>query len=102
MKPLLFTLALLSLLIGFLALRNSQAQALAPAQVGAGYELSWWTVDGGGNQLAGGDFVLLGTAGQPEAGNALSGGGFELSSGFWPGAAVITRHTVFLPLVMRN
>ncbi|MDX9956703.1 MAG: hypothetical protein RBT75_21570 [Anaerolineae bacterium] len=96
------------MLTAFLALGDFQAQALAPAPAGApaqagdGYELRWWTVDGGGNQLAGGDFVLLGTAGQPEAGNVLSGGGFELSSGFWPGAAVITRHTVFLPLVMRN
>ncbi|MDX9953579.1 MAG: hypothetical protein RBT75_05765 [Anaerolineae bacterium] len=101
MKPLLLTLALLSMLIAFLALGDFQAQALAPTQTGDGYELGWWTVDGGGTQLAGGDFVLLGTVGQPEAGNALSGGGFELGSGFWPGG-VITRHMVFLPLVMRN
>ena len=114
MKTLRFTLVSLSLLVGFLALGNFQAQALAPAPAGApaqalalaqagdGYELRWWTVDGGGNQLAGGDFVLLGTAGQPEAGNALSGGDFELSSGFWPGGTLVTRHMVFLPLVMRN
>jgi len=108
MKPLLLTLALLSMLIGFLVLGNFQVQALAPAhagapaQAGAGYELGWWTVDGGGTQLAGGDFLLLGTVGQPEAGNALSGGGFELGSGFWSGGALADQHTVFLPLVMRN
>ncbi|OQA17675.1 MAG: hypothetical protein BWY63_02303 [Chloroflexi bacterium ADurb.Bin360] len=102
MKPFLFTLALLSMLIGFLALGNFQAQAGTPAQASAGYELGWWTVDGGGTQLAGGDFLLLGTVGQPEAGNALSGGGFELGSGFWSGGTLADQHTVFLPLVMRN
>ncbi|MBN1920177.1 MAG: hypothetical protein JW892_02945 [Anaerolineae bacterium] len=95
-------MAVLSLLIGFLALGYLQTQALAPAQVGAGYELTWWTVDGGGNQLAGGGFVLLGTAGQPEAGNVLAGGAFTLSSGFWAGGASAVQHAVFLPLIVRN
>ena len=48
------------------------------------YELSWYTVDGGGGQSSGGPYVLMGTIGQPDA--AYSGGGnYELLGGFWPG-----------------
>ena len=46
------------------------------------YDLSWYTVDGGGGTSSGGDFVLTGTAGQPDAGD-LTGGDFELRGGFW-------------------
>ena len=53
----------------------------ALAQLG-GYELAWFTVDGGGGISTGGDYTLSGTAGQPDAGT-LSGGTFELSGGFW-------------------
>ena len=48
------------------------------------YELSWYTVDGGGGQISGGDYELTTTIGQPEAG-AASGGDYELLGGFWPG-----------------
>jgi hypothetical protein len=49
--------------------------------------LSWYTFDGGGAMFtAGGDFELAGTIGQPDAGMPISGGSFELSGGFWPGA----------------
>lgn len=48
-----------------------------------GYELDWWTVDGGGQTFAtGGSYRLSNTAGQPDAGN-LSGGSFTLGGGFW-------------------
>ena len=94
MKPLLFSLALLSLLIGIVT--------LAYAQVNNSYNLSWYTVDGGGNRLAGGSFVMLSTAGQPEAGSALSGGDFRLNDGFWAGGASAIQYAVFLPLIMRN
>jgi uncharacterized repeat protein (TIGR01451 family) len=48
------------------------------------YQIPWWTVDGGGAMgLAGGTFVVSGTAGQPDAGPALIGGPFALSGGFW-------------------
>ena len=46
------------------------------------YDLSWWTVDGGGNQSTGGTYVLTGTAGQPDAG-AASATIYTLASGFW-------------------
>jgi uncharacterized repeat protein (TIGR01451 family) len=48
------------------------------------YDLSWWTVDGGGTVgAAGGTFTLSGTAGQPDAGPAQTGGAFALAGGFW-------------------
>ncbi len=49
------------------------------------YEISWSTIDGGGGRSAGGDFVLVGTIGQPDTGE-MSGGDYQLSGGFLPGA----------------
>ncbi len=71
--------------------------ALALAQ--SGYDLSWWTVDGGGGTSSSGSYVLMGTAGQADAG-ALAGGDYALAGGFWSGA--VTRYDIFLPLVLRN
>jgi hypothetical protein len=53
---------------------------------GPGFDLNWFTVDGGGaTYLTGGSFQLGATAGQPDAG-LMSGGGFTLGGGFWYGA----------------
>ncbi len=68
------------------------------------YDLSWWTVDGGGGAVGGGTFTLLGTAGQPEAGPPLSdaAGRFTLLGGFWPAwGAEEGNSMVYLPLVLR-
>lgn len=49
------------------------------------FELSWYTMDAGGEMLStGGAFELAGTIGQADAGRA-SDGGFELNGGFWFG-----------------
>ncbi|MCA9952007.1 MAG: hypothetical protein KDE48_20295 [Anaerolineales bacterium] len=56
--------------------------AVAFAQSGGSFDLSWSTIDGGGGSSSGGDFVLSGSIGQPDAGE-LSGGDFTLSGGFW-------------------
>ncbi len=56
------------------------------AGAGDDFDLSWHTVDGGGGTSSGGDFVLRGTIGQPDAGD-LSGGDFPLRGGFWQPAA---------------
>ncbi len=59
----------------------------ASAASAQSFDLSWFTIDGGGAMFtAGGDFELSGTIGQPDAGMAMSGGSFELIGGFWPGA----------------
>jgi hypothetical protein len=60
----------------------------------AQFDLSWWSVDGGGGSSAGGDFTLVGTVGQPDAG-LLSGDSFTLQGGFLPGGGVwITSNLV--------
>jgi len=65
------------------------------------YDISWYTVDGGGAQdLMGGAYTLSGTIGQPDAG-AQSGGSYTLNGGFWSsGAANLLRF--FLPAIMKN
>jgi hypothetical protein len=58
------------------------------AQVGGGFDLTWSTIDGGGGTSSGGGFELSGTIGQPDAGpnGGMTGGGYTLTGGFWPGA----------------
>ena len=46
------------------------------------YDISWWTIDGGGGTSAGGVYTLTGTIGQPDAGT-MSGGNYTLVGGFW-------------------
>jgi CSLREA domain-containing protein len=83
-KPLLY-LSAAGLLLGCLTL-VSLVLAQSPGAVtqpGASYDLSWWTVDGGGHTFStGADYQLGGTIGQPDAGE-LSGGGYMLDGGFW-------------------
>ncbi len=57
--------------------------SLTIAMSGGDYEISWSTIDGGGGRSIGGDFALVGTIGQPDAGE-MSGGDYDLSGGFWP------------------
>jgi len=75
----------------------------ATALAQTGYEVPWWTVDGGGGaSSAVGSYSLVGTVGQADAGG-MSGGDFALCGGFWPGgAAVPAGYAIYLPLVLRN
>jgi hypothetical protein len=66
----------------------------------AEFVINWWTVDGGGDSSQGGDYTLYGTIGQSDAG-AMSGGGYTLHGGFWPGGALLEQVKLYLPLVMR-
>jgi len=77
--------------------------ALVQAQVGGGYDLTWSTVDGGGDTYStGGGYTLGGTAGQPDAG-VLSGSGYTLGGGFWKGGLPSGgAYHIYLPLVTRN
>jgi hypothetical protein len=65
-----------------------------------GYDISWFTVDGGGGTSSGDPYTLSGTAGQPDAGT-LGGGTYTLTGGFWPGPAP-PPYAVYLPLVLRT
>jgi hypothetical protein len=71
------------------------ASALAASE--AGYQLNWYTVDGGGGSSSAGVYTLSGTIGQAYAG-VLSGGTYSLVGGFWGGAKVAGGQ-FFLPLV---
>jgi hypothetical protein len=71
----------------------------AKASSGGDYELSWWTIDGGGGSSSGGSYALSGTIGQPDAGSA-SGGDYQVSGGFW-GRFVEALYELFLPLIVR-
>jgi len=60
--------------------------AAALGQSGGGFDLTWSTVDGGGAMNStGGAFSVSGTIGQPDAQAppVMSGGSFQLTSGFW-------------------
>jgi hypothetical protein len=80
--------------------RASASPAVASEETGsAGYQLTWWTADGGGGTMVGsGAYTLSGTAGQPDAG-VVEGNGYTLSGGFWTGGGMPYR--VYLPLVIR-
>jgi hypothetical protein len=74
--------------------------AVAQAQSGAGYDLSWWSVDGGGGSaIHAGAYTWGGTAGQPDAG-ALTGGAYTLQGGFW-GGGLSPGERVFLPFITK-
>lgn len=89
-----------AILIATLALLVVAGVALASS--GDGYDLSWWTVDGGGATFSAGDgYTLGGTVGQPDAG-ALTGGDYTLGGGFWGGGAAAVEHEIYLPLVLRS
>ncbi len=87
----------LSLLLGAAVLLSVAWVGLAQG----GYDLSWWTVDGGGGPSSGGSYTLSGTFGQPDAG-VVAGGGYTLGGGFWPGDVASMAQQIYLPLVLRN
>ena len=49
------------------------------------YQIVWSTIDGGGGQSGGGQYVLTGTIGQPDA-SYSKGNNYGLLSGFWSGS----------------
>jgi hypothetical protein len=65
--------------------------SVALAQTGDGFDLSWWTVDGGGGSSSGGIYTLSGTIGLPDAVVVLSGDPYMVVGGFW--AALIEEPT---------
>jgi hypothetical protein len=82
-----------------LAMVVSAAVALAAG----GYDIPWWSVDGGGGTSSGGTYTLRGTAGQPDAGT-VSGAKYAIAGGFWAGTGGEPPEPfkIVLPLVMRG
>ena len=102
-KTLALVLALAAVACTSVALASggppSKPNAVGPP--GAGFDLSWSTVDGGGATLStGGRYALGGTMGQPDAG-MLTGADYALAGGFWGGGALGAGHKLYLPLVLR-
>jgi len=52
------------------------------------YDLSWFTIDGGGGTSTGGVYSVSGTIGQPDAGH-MTGGNYTLDGGFWGVVATV-------------
>jgi hypothetical protein len=73
---------------------------LVLASASGAFDLSWWSVDGGGDRSTGGEFILQGTAGQPDPG-LLHGGDFSLAGGLWGGAEMtLPLRRVYLPVLV--
>jgi hypothetical protein len=90
----LLTILTLALFVAFLAL-NVRVGYAAPR---SGYEISWYTIDGGGAQdLSGGTYTLSGTVGQFDAGSQ-SGGSYALAGGYW---VELFGYRLSLPLILR-
>jgi hypothetical protein len=95
----------------YFALTILIATLLFPTKVGGstaledtGYEINWWTIDGGGgtSESTSGQYVLQGTIGQPDAGTTTEGGTYSLRGGFWvEGILTILEYIINLPLVLR-
>ena len=73
MKRSIFSVTMLVLLLG---------SGYTLAQTGAGYDLTWWTVDGGGGTAAAA--AMPGRRHQPtDAAPALTSSSYALVGGFW-------------------
>lgn len=63
------------------------------------YDLSWFTIDGGGFMAASaGEYSLGGTIGQPDA-DLLSAGVYILRGGFW---GAVLPYDIFMPLIIKS
>lgn len=56
-------------------------------------QIPWWSIDAGGGELAGGPYVLQGSAGQPDTA-VCSGSGIELTGGFWSVEGISVESTL--------
>jgi uncharacterized membrane protein len=65
------------------------------------FDLSRWTIDGGGGSSSGGNFALSGTIGQPDTSPQMSGGDFTIVGGYWGGGALLAQSQLYLPVVTR-
>jgi hypothetical protein len=98
MKRMIILIPIALVLLISITAANAQREN-DPATPQNGYDLSWYTIDGGGAFSTGGSYSLSGSIGQPDAGS-LSGGSYTLVGGFW-GGAPIANYNVYLPLVRK-
>jgi hypothetical protein len=70
----------------FILLILSSALGTALAQ---SYSIDWYKVSGGGGTSTGGTYSVSGTIGQPDASEAMTGGNYSLTGGFWSLISVV-------------
>ena len=89
------------LLILFSSLLMVALPLLTHAQTN--YNLTWWTVDGGGGTLSDSSapYTLIGTIGQPDASAALTGGSYTLVGGFFARGSM-PGHITYLPIIFKQ
>ena len=68
----------------------------------AGETIERNVMGGGGEQVAAGGYILVGTIAEPVAGNmdTAAGADYHLGSGFW-GGGISAGNDVYLPVVLR-
>ena len=87
-----------TLLIGLAGLIALFLAGAVLAQTSASYDLSWYTMSGGGGRAASASFAMNSTVGQAAVGISDSPS-YRMSSGYWQ--PWLDRF-LYLPLVMKN
>jgi hypothetical protein len=97
MKRKLILIALALIACALVTMSGNTAPASAkPADA---YTIDWYTMDGGGAMFStGGTYSLGGTIGQADAGT-MSGGTYNLNSGFWNGIGNLLNF--YLPMILK-
>ena len=99
MKRLIILIPIVLVLLIGISAANAQRANDPVAPKSGSSDLSWYTIDGGGDTSTGSGYTLVGTIGQSDAGAAMNGNGFTLNGGFWIGGA--SQYHVYLPLVIK-
>jgi hypothetical protein len=96
-----WALLLLTVLLALGGKALAEPGVAASAAMDGGYDLSWWSVDGGGDIFSGeGEYGLSATMGQPDAGLGRTTGGYRLRGGFWGFGP--PRYDVYLALGLKG
>jgi hypothetical protein len=53
------------------------------------YSIDWYKIAGGGGTSTNGQYSVVGTIGQPDAGGAMAGGNYSVTGGFWSLISVV-------------
>jgi hypothetical protein len=53
------------------------------------YSIDWYKISGGGGTSSNGQYLVVGTIGQPDASGAMTGGNYSLTGGFWSLISVV-------------
>ena len=96
-KPIYIVIALLLAVVLSISIMKATS-----VQAEEGYQINWWTVDGGGGVSSADEYTLMGTIGQHDAGS-MGLEEYSLQGGFWVKGILeqVLEFIVNLPLVLR-